>query len=758
MAIDASITLGSLDLTSAPYLWEFGSTLGKPELVTEALEQQLQDGEVVSATRASNREIVVTVLVEATNLATQADAESALALECAKERNTLTYNPGGGAAPTVFDTFVADMAFERDDEMEMAGYRRWTLTIPALPYARSSTAVTTAIPAPPASVTTTLVDDGSALTNWAVDTGWSLAVASGAIVPTSAVTRTNMFTDPSTEYDASHLMQNETGGWVAQASMPSPATPVPNPGTHVAERWTGSSGFSTSPGPATIWTSAMSVTVGQTYTGSAYLRSTVSRSARMSLVWVDGAFTPVGAAANGALAATPVGSWTRYSVTGTAPAGAVYVQVVFTWNSTGVNEYHWADAMLLEKSNTLGTYFDGSTPSGTEFYTWSGAAHQSVAFAYTAVGHVMRSSLAVSTTGKPYLRVALKDPAGGPGRVPDTVKVNGTTVTLVASSGLYQWYDVSAIATINTVELDYSMGAAPNTFEAIDELVLTNATRLPSTGRETSRVATVRGSARTQASLSIADTTPAALGSVLVYTSPVIASMAQPALRDFLQAGPTITTDATTVSGSTSPLSTAHSFDIPATGIQPGGHLLLARVKNTATGTYALAWTAKSRLGSTDVDTGQSGSASVALTANTWAIVTVGLMNLPTRKLGSSGKVRVTLSAPANTTLDEAWLFNVDTGRLTWVEAGTGAPAAGGPASRLWIDAASLANPEPSITLGTAADRSDEMGAGEKVVSFGVHDFVPPQVNVFIVTSGSTAAAVNLVHYPRWHTHVGSAA
>jgi hypothetical protein len=322
---------------------------------------------------------------------------------------------------------------------------------------------------------------------------------------------------------------------------------------------------------------------------------------------------------------------------------------------------------------------------------------------------------------------------------------------VLAQSGTTYWFDASSITTLNSVHVDftdYSLGW-------VDDISRTNSLTPGATGRENYRTVDVIGSARAQASLSLVDATPAALGSTLVYTCPVLAGMAQPPLRPYLVAGPTITADASIISGARSPLSTAHNFDVPAQSIQTGGHLLLARIRHASAATYTLTWSGKSRMGTTD-DVGQSGMTDVALAANVWTIVTVAALNLPTRRLGANGVVRVTLSAPAGVELDEAWLFNVETGRLSWVECGTGAPASGGTASRLWLDAASLDRPEPSITLGTLATRADELGAGEKVLSFGVHEFPPPQVNVFTATSVSTAAAIVLAYYPRWHTHVGS--
>jgi hypothetical protein len=201
-----------------------------------------------------------------------------------------------------------------------------------------------------------------------------------------------------------------------------------------------------------------------------------------------------------------------------------------------------------------------------------------------------------------------------------------------------------------------------------------------------------------------------------------------------------VTADSATVSGSTSDLSTQHWFDLPANGVLQAGYLLLARVKHASAGTYTITWSARSRMGGADVGEVQSGTRSVTLTAATYSIVTVGLLNLPTTRLGTSGSVRIGLSGPAGLILDDAWLLDLDHGRLTWVECGT--------SRRLWLDTASVTDPVPSMWRGTAVDRSDALHAGSDASSWGVHELVPPMINVFTVTTGSTAAVLSLSYYP----------
>lgn len=156
---------GELDLTAPPYAIEFGSDLGNPENVVEVVQTLLSDGEVLESDRTSNRTLTLPVLIEESDLFALAQAEAALVVECDKARNVLTVDPGDGfGAATVFDTFRAQPRWQRDDNMERQGYRRFLLTIPALPYPRSATLTTEVAEGIPSAGV--VIDDGTSTMNW----------------------------------------------------------------------------------------------------------------------------------------------------------------------------------------------------------------------------------------------------------------------------------------------------------------------------------------------------------------------------------------------------------------------------------------------------------------------------------------------------------------------------------------------------------------------------------------------------------------
>lgn len=386
-----------------------------------------------------------------------------------------------------------------------------------------------------------------------------------------------------------------------------------------------------------------------------------------------------------------------------------------------------------------------------------------------------RSSLSAAMSTTPYLRVDLTPSpifsaaTWANGTVDLSFKLNGLAAPVASQTGPIYWFDASAlsITTLTTFEATgYVIGTgAGGSFKFdVADLSRSNVLGDQGTGRQLTRSLPVVGSARTQGNLAIADAANA-LGTTLVYTYPQAAGVATPSLRQYYTTGAgAITADATTVYATTMDISTPSVgvFEIPAVSIQPGGYLLVARLKHASAGARTASWQINGKQGSTILTAGAvSGTVPFTSTAGGWVMVTLATVSLPTVKVGPSGKVYVQIATSTGVLLDEAWLFNMDTGNLTWVECGTAAPSAGGSANRLWLDAPNVSSPAPAAYVGFASDRSDAYHAGGLAAasncaplnSFAVHEFVPPAMNVFTVTTNSTASSVTLTHYPRYQTH-----
>lgn len=402
--------------------------------------------------------------------------------------------------------------------------------------------------------------------------------------------------------------------------------------------------------------------------------------------------------------------------------------------------------------NSLGLFFDTVVGQSQNWSPGTGFAQVTLT----------RTGLSASIATTPYLRVQVSAESSGEATqvgLP-VFTVDGVVVPVTLQEGTSYWLDTTGLGLGSTIE-SVAVAAKFQTTSgstilyiqlSVSDISRSNILGSQSTNRQLARTIEVAGSARTQASLSLSDETNA-LGSVLIYSTKSRPGLAQPNLRQFLTSGNTETGDDTTVSGFTSDLTDMHTFDIPAASLQPGGHVLMVRMLSLFGGDYTFDWAARSRVGGVNLPDAKPQEGTIILSMGADAIVTVAnRLNLPPRKLGPNGVVRIELTCFGGV-MDEAWLFNVETGFLTQVDCGTGTPAAGGPSNRLWLDAPTVSSPVPALYLGTEADRSDSFHAADEAESFLVHEFAPPSMNVFTVTTGSDASTVAMSHYPRWHSH-----
>lgn len=446
------------------------------------------------------------------------------------------------------------------------------------------------------------------------------------------------------------------------------------------------------------------------------------------------------------------------TVSSPAPTGAATItNIAITSSATG-----WSSERIdPDGTITAGGLF-GSPPPIV-------AKAASLAIGNTTL-RAEKTGIAQSLSGTPYLRVEVDVVASGGvtlgnSGIPEFV-VNGGGVVPVAQYGDYYWLDTTGLGgTLNTLRVGVVAGTVLGGGESVT-IRISDVSRADeidsgSTNRQLVRVLSVDGSARAQGSILIEDSTfggPIALGDVIVYTSPNVGGLTSPNLRQHLSSGNTPTVGGTLVSGISTDLSTLHTFEIPASALAPGGYLLLAKVRPDNSGPLEFTWSAEARMGSTDLGGGQSGVTTIDVNNGAYSIVTVASLNLPPRKMGPEGVVRIELTVDAgNTLLDEAWIFNVEAGRLSIVSAGIASPASGGSASKVWLDAPTIASPTVGLYLGTESDRSDAFHAGTELAAFDVHELAPPFVNLFIVTTNSAFADASISHHRYFHTHVTAA-
>jgi hypothetical protein len=405
----------------------------------------------------------------------------------------------------------------------------------------------------------------------------------------------------------------------------------------------------------------------------------------------------------------------------------------------------------------------------------------SVGFTTCVLGLTLTASIATSSTK--YIVVDWKPESltGGPDlRVyGDGVELPQLAQSASPTAGMTRtWFGPVAASSIAALTLkSSSSGGAPLGGSGatrslnVDNINRTDIAPSSGTGRQLLRSIEIAGSARTQGSVTI-EHASSALGDVLAYFFPDSedAQGYSPQLRQYRISGGTVTTDATLVSGARESISpsggggaAAVVFDIPVSRLAAGLHTLMARAKvNTGvSGTATFAWITQLRINGTDVGPSRAGSSTVSAvgTATAQTIYTLGRLMLPTRDvdLGSTtAVVRLTLwlvdTVFSGMEFDEAWLFNSSIGRLVQVACGTGSPASGGPANRLFIEPATVLTPRPTVRIGFAADRSDSFHPAT-LSAWQFPEFAPPRVNMLLVTTNAADASVSFRSFPRWHTH-----
>lgn len=120
---------------------------------------------------------------------------------------------------------------------------------------------------------------------------------------------------------------------------------------------------------------------GITYTLSYYLYTTVSgRQGRADIAFYNAGGTIIGAATAGTAATASVGTWTRYSVTATAPALTAFVGFVIRGDASytgSASEVCYIDAILIEAAGSVGSYFPTPDQLSSGEAGWSGTANGS---------------------------------------------------------------------------------------------------------------------------------------------------------------------------------------------------------------------------------------------------------------------------------------------------------------------------------------------------------------------------------------------
>ena len=194
----------------------------------------------------------------------------------------------------------------------------------------------------------------------------------------STTTRTNLILNPSFE--------TNTTGWTSNGS-PTISRITTDSYINTACARVVFNGTAIGAGFRNSQTSVYRIPVveGQILTGSAYLKNeSGSRNLRLAMRFYTTATgtSPI-STVNGTTITNPT-VWTRASVTGTAPATALWADVLFASVNSGLTtDAFLFDGVLAEYGDTVQTYFDGSylpANTSTQIFsnnTWTGTANLS---------------------------------------------------------------------------------------------------------------------------------------------------------------------------------------------------------------------------------------------------------------------------------------------------------------------------------------------------------------------------------------------
>lgn len=180
---------------------------------------------------------------------------------------------------------------------------------------------------------------------------------------TTTTTRTNLVTNPSVEISIS--------GWASGGTLTQSST-FAYAGTYSARTQIISAVTTdTNCGDLT------GIVAGQTYTFSAYVRSSVARNARVYIAWLNGGTFISNTI--GTTSTTSTSGFTRFTVTGVAPSTATVARPTLQVLSPSIGDFIYMDALLLESSASALPYFDGTYADTYTGYTltaqqWDGTA------------------------------------------------------------------------------------------------------------------------------------------------------------------------------------------------------------------------------------------------------------------------------------------------------------------------------------------------------------------------------------------------
>jgi hypothetical protein len=742
---------------------------GSPEAVISQIQSQLQDGDTENVDRYGNRQVPLRLEITAP----LSDAPGAAIARAQKLIETTFAWPGGqvrplawtpplaGAETSVFEMTSAYVDKEFDDLGEaLNGRRVLKLTVGARPFVRSVEPITIAAPAVLGSTTTT-VDSGSSATGW-------------SMLSTAPAASKNLVPNP-------RLGANATG-WVAYVG----AASVTRVGT------TGDFWLSVNPTPSATQ-AYCAAPIASISPSTSYALSVVVDGGGVNITqsgfifqWMDGSGAVIGA--NGAVVGSP-GVEKRFSGVFVSPSNAAFVRIFpfVKFGKLGDRPNFLASQAMVSPGTTVLPYADGGTPNTAAVtYSWDGTANNSTstitwtapslaasagAVKGTVYGRTsanIRRNASVSMSSLPYLRIKGTATAASSGQI--TVADRGLNLTpysysYTPTTGAYEIL-VKRPTGFTSVDVTFNRtdGAISTTdgvFVAVDQIDITD--NPFGTGYFQTRQVPIRGSQRTELSLSVLGLDGAGVSSVplgdqvLVYTAAAGDDSRLKFASCRLESGTGGTADSTSVSGFYNTLGTtasATSFSLSAAKLRPGTYNLYARLMPLTNAAHTISFrrdlnagTPFEVLGAWQTWALGVGASYPAIPLNTWRIVCIGAIDV-LADASDNAVVKMLLAAEAASVVrvDDLWLAHQESGQANLLNTAY----SGGTFSAVRVDAATPERAQPSAWVGEVnSTMLDAARTGRCQIPLAQHQAAPGLLQVVSITPGCTTSRLAGEYYAR---------
>lgn len=428
-------------------------------------------------------------------------------------------------------------------------------------------------------------------------------------------------------------------------------------------------------------------------------------------------------------------------------------------------------ARRAEPTTVIAEPIPDVTPTSTEIDTcssltgWSSPLGSLSLVSGNIVAHgypwtAERTGLSVTVGDEKYLTVDLSGPLSpalstyvqaGPNAWANGSP--GTALTFITSesiSGGFRCYFLipDAITTITSV----TFAGGATTDMTLFSVGKANVPGITGSRKQRSFSLTIGGTARTAVDLVIE--AESALGRDLVlYTAPDGSARA-PSMRQWRVTSDSPTTDIARVSGARHTFTDPSVYRRPVTVTPPGTYLMVALLAKTG-GSADVTFTWSADLYGHAYDSAspaESGEVTVPLTSS-YRFHELGVVTLPPSGISptSDAFIEFDLDASAATaSIDDFWLFNLDTGVLTRID---GAPTSSGP-TKFEARSATIDYERPGWVLGTAGTADDDIEVPQLVKSAGVHELPPGAADVFIITTSAETQTITADLYERFQHHV----